>query len=64
MRTYSSAPPDLTQSEIAEICAPLKQPAAQARYLQRLGVSVQRRPDGRPLVSRQHYEEVRRAPPA
>ncbi len=61
MSPFSSAP-DLTQAEIAEICSPLKQPAAQIRYLERLGVQVARRPDGRPLVSRQHYEQVRRGP--
>lgn len=52
-------PPDLTQDEIDAICDPLKQPAAQIRFLTRLGVRVERRPNGRPLVSRLHYVEVR-----
>ena len=66
MMTYLSAPPlpnppDLTQAEIDVICEPLRQPAAQIRYLQRLGVVVKRKPNGRPLVSRQHYVAVRGA---
>ena len=28
----------LTDAELADLCRPLKQPAAQIRYLQRLGV--------------------------
>ena len=40
----------LTDAELADLCRPLKQPAAQIRYLQRLGVRVRRRPDGTPLV--------------
>ena len=51
--------PDLTDDEIAAICAGLRQPAAMVRYLQRLGVQVARKPNGRPLVSRAHYEAVR-----
>lgn len=35
------------------MCRPLRQPAAIRRYLTRLGVPFQLRPDGRPLVSRQ-----------
>lgn len=53
-------PPDLTDAEVADICAGLKQNAARIRFLKRLGVSVERRPDGSPLVSRHHYESVRR----
>ena len=44
--------PDLTQGEIDAICEPLKQPAAQVRYLERLGLVVARKPNGRPLVNR------------
>jgi len=40
----------LTDAELADLCRPLKQHAAQIRYLQRLGVRVRRRPDGTPLV--------------
>ncbi len=54
---------DLTDDEIKFICRPLKQPAAQARFLKRLGLSVARRPDGTVLVNREHYVAVRgRAP--
>lgn len=44
----------LTNEEIAEICRPLKQPAAQVRYLRSLGIVVQAKPSGRPLVVRDH----------
>ena len=51
--------PDLTQGEIDAICEPLKQPAAQVRYLEGLGLVVARKPNGRPLVNRRHYDDVR-----
>ncbi len=51
--------PDLTQAEVNEICYPLTQGAAQARFLRSLGVTVKLRPNGKPLVSRQHYNTVR-----
>ncbi|WP_371132762.1 DUF4224 domain-containing protein [Methyloversatilis sp.] len=44
----------LTSDEIADICRPLKQPAAQIRYLRSLGMVVQAKPNGRPLVVRDH----------
>jgi hypothetical protein len=44
--------PYLTEEEVDEICAPLKTGAAQARYLVKLGLHVERKPNGRPLVSR------------
>jgi hypothetical protein len=46
----------LTDAEIAEICRPLKQPAAQIRYLLSIGIPVRRRPDGTPLVLRSDVE--------
>ena len=51
-------PPELTQPEVDRLCHPLRQPAAQVRYLQGLGLIVRRRPDGRPLVGRSHCEQV------
>lgn len=45
-------PTHLTDAEIDDICRPLKQHAAQVRYLRTLGLSVERRPDGSPLVRR------------
>lgn len=50
---------DLTDDEVDRICAGYKQNAAKVRYLQGLGVRVERKPNGRPLVSRAHYEAVR-----
>jgi hypothetical protein len=53
--------PDLTDDEIAFITRPLRQPAAQVRFLATLGVSARRRPDNTVLVNRQHYITVRSA---
>jgi len=51
--------PFLTDAEVAELCAPLRRGAAQARYIrERLGVPVQLKPNGRPLVSRLVLERV------
>ena len=47
----------LTDAEIAAICAPLTQGAAQVRYLRDvLRVPVQRKPNGRPMVRRCNWE--------
>lgn len=52
-------PPFLTDDEITVICAPLTQPAAQVRYLRHsLGLVVKQKPNGRPLVSRAHFDVV------
>lgn len=49
--------PDVSQEEINEICKPLKQHAAQIRYLRDvLKLQVEKRPDGSPLVWRSHLE--------
>ena len=53
-----SALPFLSDAEIAEICQPLVMPAAQCRHLQRLGLIVKRKPNGRPLVARGEFERV------
>ena len=45
--------PFLHDDEMLEMCRPLTQSAAMCRYLTRLGVPHVRRPDGRPLVSRE-----------
>jgi hypothetical protein len=47
---------NLTDAEIADICRPLTQHAAQVRYLRALGLTVQRRPDGSPIVRRSDWE--------
>ena len=60
--------PDLSDDEIDRICGGLTQPAAKARYLRALGLRVDRRPNGRPLVARieweRHYSGGRPAAPA
>lgn len=50
--------PYLTEDEVSEICAPLKTGAAQARYFAKLGLHVERKPNGRPLVSRALFATV------
>ncbi len=45
--------PFLTDEEVQFLCRPLRQPAAQYRYLCKLGYRVQRRPDGTPVVWRE-----------
>lgn len=48
----------LTDAEIAELCRPLTQPAAQVRYLRALKLEVTLKPNGRPVVVRSHAEAV------
>lgn len=50
--------PNLTDAEVDAICDGLKQSAAKVRYLRRLGLTVNEKPNGRPLVNRKHYDEV------
>ena len=44
--------PFLSDFEVADMCSPLLQPGAQKRYLSRLGLRFEVKPNGRPLVSR------------
>lgn len=53
-----SALPFLTDAEIADICEGLSVPAYQVKYLQRLGLIVNRKPNGKPLVARGEFERV------
>lgn len=50
--------PYLSEAELAEICAPLVAPAAQRRFLERLGMVVKVKPNGHPLVARGEFERV------
>jgi len=54
----------LSDAEVYDICAPLVQGAAMVRYLQRLGVPVGRKPNGRPLVKRCDWERAQNVRPA
>ncbi len=55
--------PVLTDAEVDDICAGLKQNAAKVRYFRDvLQMPVLRKPNGRPLVMRAEWE--RRAEPA
>jgi hypothetical protein len=49
---------DLTDAEIDSICDGYVQNAAKVRYLQSMGLTVRRKPNGRPLVNRNHYDAV------
>jgi hypothetical protein len=51
--------PWLSDEELAELCEPLEQPAAQIRYLSKvLKLHVERKPNGRALVMRTELERV------
>lgn len=52
--------PYLTAEEIADITEPLTQGAARIKYFKHLGVKVEPKPNGQPLVWRQDFEAVRR----
>jgi hypothetical protein len=52
--------PYLTDAEVDDICAGLKQNAAKVRFLERMGLKVRRKPNGRPLVSRTAYDSLER----
>lgn len=47
---------DLSDEEIDRICGGLTQHLAKVRYLRRLGLRVDRRPNGRPLVARAEWD--------
>jgi hypothetical protein len=44
--------PYFSDAEVDEMCAGLTQDAAKARFLRKLGLRVDRKPNGRPLVWR------------
>lgn len=50
--------PWLSDEEVADLCAGLKQAAAQIRFLGRLGLAVHRKPNGRPIVMRAAVEAM------
>lgn len=53
--------PYLTDAEVAAITKPLQQGAARCRYFRKLGIKVDPRPDGQPLVGRAEFEAARMA---
>lgn len=57
-------PAHLTDAELDDICRPLRQHAARIRYLRSLGLPVERRPDGSPLVRRADWDRRTGAQPA
>ena len=49
---------DLSDIEIDNICQGRVQNAAKLRHLRGMGLSVRRKPNGRPLVNRMHYNRI------
>lgn len=54
-----TASANLSDAEIDEICDGYIQNAAKVRFLKSLGLTVAQKPNGRPLVNRAHYDQVR-----
>jgi hypothetical protein len=52
---------NLTDEEIDSMCQGLRQNAAKVGFLRALGLHVDVKPNGRPLVSRAHHDAVRGA---
>lgn len=57
-QVFSHAPVYLTDAEVDAVCDGLRQNAAKGRYLTGLGLHVNFKPNGRPLVVRSHAENV------
>jgi hypothetical protein len=56
--------PWLSQDEIDDFCQPLRQAAAQIRYLRGQGLTVRTKPNGAALVMRSHFEQVMNPAPS
>lgn len=56
--------PYLTDAEILEIAAPLKQRAAIRRWFEDAGFTVKTRPNGMPLILRAEFDRQHQAPAA
>lgn len=54
----SSSLPFLSDAELRLIAEPLKQPAAIRRWVEQAGFEAKRKPNGMPLISRSHFEQV------
>jgi len=50
--------PDLMDHEINQTCQGLVQNCAKVRFLESLGLTVRKKPDGSPLVNRAHYNRI------
>jgi hypothetical protein len=50
--------PWLSDVEVAALCEPLEQAAAQIRWLKREGYHVSKKPNGKPLLMRTELERV------
>lgn len=57
-QTFNEATPWLSEAEITDLCAGLKQSAAQIKYLRRIGLTVRFKPNGRPLVFRAELDSL------
>jgi hypothetical protein len=54
----NNSTPWLSEAEISDLCAGLKQKKAQARFLGKLGLPVHSKPNGCPLVFRRDFETL------
>lgn len=54
----TDALPWYSDQEVDDLCTGLKNNAAKIRHLHSLGLTVSRKPNGRPLVMRSHAEIV------
>jgi hypothetical protein len=50
--------PFLTDDELRIIASPLRQPAAIARWFRQQGFDLRIKPNGMPLLSRTHFDDV------
>lgn len=58
MHVVSAMRPDIPDEQIDDVCEGLSQSAAKIRYLRSLGLRVERRPNGRPLVARIEWDRA------
>ena len=58
LSTDHTSLPYLSDDEIAGLCDGLVAPIAQLRYLKRMGLLVQRKPNGKVLLMRSELERV------
>jgi len=54
----AATPPWYSDSEINDLCEGLTSNAAKVRHLESMGLTVSRKPNGRPLLMRAHAERI------
>lgn len=56
------SPTFLTMAEVDQLCHPLRQAAAQCRWLTAQGIPFRRSPSGRPLILRAAVDQIVQVP--